>query len=59
MKHLVTGGSGTIGNGTNPLSIRAKVIADGPTSVIHLLGNPLSNLGVTTESNGGKIVLGP
>jgi hypothetical protein len=54
----VRGGSGTIGNNINPLTVQGTVVADGPTSIIHLLGNPLSAMGVRTELNGGQILLG-
>lgn len=55
----IRGGSGTVGDSALPLTSRATIIADGPNAIIHLLGNPFTNLGSNTALNGGKIVLGP
>jgi hypothetical protein len=54
----IRGGSGTVGNNANPLTIQGTVIADGATAAIHLLGNPINIPGATTEVNGGQILVG-
>ncbi len=53
------GGSGTIGNKSYPLTVQGTIIADGPTSIIKLFGNPLDTPGAIRELNGGQILLGP
>jgi hypothetical protein len=55
----IRGGSGTLGDRSDPLINLGTIVADVAGGTIFIRGKPFTNSGTITELNGGKVVVVP